>query len=342
MLPRVLLCDEIEYVQDELKEMFQGIAEVIHLVSESRSHFLSSFGPGGPYEGTVAVYRHTESSEVIGTFDAPLIHALADTSRVRWIAHNGSGYDDIDVQACKERGIMVSNTPRGNEDATATATLYLMLSCLRHFSMAERSLRSGTWRKPYNAAQVHDITGRTLGILGLGAIGLRFAHLAHAFPMRIIYFSRRKAESAPDWCEYVSSIEELCKQAYVLSVHIPLNQSTVGMIGEKEIRTLQRGSVLLNTSRGRTVDQEAVIRALEDGHLSSVGLDVYPDEPHVDPRLLTFPRCTLLPHVGGDTAEAWRKMELKALGNLRAFVLGGVGEDIVPELKAGIGNPTTL
>ncbi|KAG2369266.1 D-isomer specific 2-hydroxyacid dehydrogenase [Suillus spraguei] len=338
MLPRVLLCGEVNYVQDELEEMFQGIAEVVHLVSESRSHFLSSFGPGGPYEGTVAMYRHNKSSEFIGKFDAPLIHALADTSMVRWIAHNGSGYDEIDVQACKERGIMVSNTPRANEDATATATLYLMLSCLRHFSMAERSLRSGTWKKPYNATQVHDITGRTLGILGLGGIGLRFAHLAHAFPMRIIYFSRRKAESAPDWCEYVSSIEELCKQADVLSVHIPLNKSTVGMIGEKEIRTLQRGSVLLNTSRGPIVDQEAVIRALEDGHLSSVGLDVYPDEPHVDPRLLTFPRCTLLPHVGGETAEAWRTKELKALGNLKAFVLGGVGEDIVPELRAGIGN----
>ncbi|KAG2347506.1 hypothetical protein BDR05DRAFT_996619, partial [Suillus weaverae] len=135
---------------------------------------------------------------------------------VRWIAQSGGGYDEIDVQACKERGnvrsrsestvanvftpgILVSNTPGANEDTTATATLYLMLSCLRHFSMAERSLRSGTWKTPFNAAQTHDVTGRTLGILGLGGIGLRFAHLAHAFPMRIIYFSRRKAESAPDW-----------------------------------------------------------------------------------------------------------------------------------------------
>ncbi|KAG1781911.1 D-isomer specific 2-hydroxyacid dehydrogenase [Suillus placidus] len=342
MLPRVLLCGEIEHVQDECKKMFHGIAEVIHLVSESRSHFLSSFGPGGPYEGTVALCRRNTSSEVIGKFDAPLIHALADTSMVRWIAQSSGGYDEIDVQACKERGILVSNTPRANEDATATATLYLMLSCLRHFSMAERSLRSGTWKTPFNAAQTHDVTGRTLGILGLGGIGLRFAHLAHAFPMRIIYFSRRKAESAPDWCEYVSSVEELCKQADILSLHVPLNPSTVGMIGEKEIRTLQRGSVLLNTSRGRIVDQEAMIRALEDGHLSSVGLDVYPDEPRVDPRLLTFPRCTLLPHIAGESAKAWRTIELQALGNLRAFVLGGVGEDIVPELRTVIGNSTTL
>lgn len=274
MLPRVLLCGEIEYVQDEVKEIFHGIAEVVHLASDSRSHFLSSFGPGGPYEGTIALYRRNTSSEVIGKFDAPLIHALADTSMVRWIAQSGGGYDEIDVQACKERGIMVSNTPRANEDATATATLYLMLSCLRHFSMAERSLRSGTWKIPYNAAQSRDVTGRTLGILGLGGIGLRFAHLAHAFPMRIIYFSRRKAESAPEWCEYVSSVEELCKQVDILSLHVPLNQSTAGMIGEKEIRTLQRGSILLNTSRGRIMDQEAMIRALEDGHLSSVGLDV--------------------------------------------------------------------
>ncbi|KAG1794356.1 D-isomer specific 2-hydroxyacid dehydrogenase [Suillus plorans] len=342
MLPCVLLCGEIEYVQDEFKEMFHGIAEVVHLVSESRSHFLSSFEPDGPYEGTVALYRRNTSSKVIGKFDAPLIHALADTSKVRWIAQNGSGYDEIDVQACKERGILVSNTPRANEDATATTTLYLMISCLRHFSMAERSLRSGTWKTPCDAAQTHDVTGRTLGILGLGGIGLRFAHLAHAFPMRIVYFSRRKAESVPDWCEYVSSVEELCKQADVLSLHVPLNQSTAGMIGEKEIRTLRRGSVLLNTSRGRIVDQEAMIRALEDGHLSSVGLDVYPDEPRVDPRLLTFPQCTLLPHIGGESAESWRTRELQALGNLKAFVLGGIGEDIVPELKTGIGNSAIL
>ncbi|KAG2055633.1 hypothetical protein BDR06DRAFT_953970 [Suillus hirtellus] len=341
MLPRLLLCGEIECVQDELKEMFHGIAEVIHLVSESRSHFLSSFGPGGPYEGTVALYRLTKSYKVIGKFDAPLIHALADTSKVRWIAQSSSGYDAIDVQACKERGIMVSNTPGANEDATATATLYLMLSCLRHFSMAERSLRSGIWRTHFNPAQTHDVTGRTLGIFGLGRIGLRFAHLAHAFPMRIVYFSRRKAESVPDWCEYVSSLEELCKQADVLSLHVSLSQSTAGMIGEKEIRTLRRGSVLLNTSRGRIVDQEAMIRALEDGHLSSVGLDVYPDEPHVDPRLLTFPRCVLLPHVGGESAESNRTRELQALGNLRAFLSGGVGEDVVPELKTEIGNSTT-
>ncbi|KAG1787194.1 D-isomer specific 2-hydroxyacid dehydrogenase [Suillus plorans] len=275
MFPRILVCDEFE-------EMFRGVAEIVHLVSGPRSHFLSSFGPNGPYEGTVALYRCNASSAVIGKLDAPLTHALADTSKVCWIAQSSSGYDKIDVQACKERGILVSNTPRANEDATATTTLCLMISCLRRFSMAERSLRSGTWKTPCNAAQTDDITGRTLGIFGLGDIGLRFARLVHAFPMRIVCFSRRKAESVPDWCEYVSSLEKLWKQADVLSLRVPFNQSTAGIIGEKEIRTLRRGSVLLNTSRGRTVDQEAMIRALEDGHLSSVGLDVYPDEPRVD------------------------------------------------------------
>ncbi|KAG1903260.1 uncharacterized protein F5891DRAFT_1185402 [Suillus fuscotomentosus] len=154
MLPRVLLCGEIECVQDELKEMFHGIAEVIHLVSESRSHSSPHSGPVGHMKGL----------------------SPSDLSKVRWIAQSSSGYDAIDVQACKDRGIMVSNTPGANEDATATATLYLMLLCLRHFSMAERSLRSGIWRTLFNPAQTHDVTGRTLGIFGLGRIGLRFAH----------------------------------------------------------------------------------------------------------------------------------------------------------------------
>jgi glyoxylate reductase len=110
------------------------------------------------------------------------------------------------------------NTPGANEDATATAALYIMLSCLQHFLMAEHSLCTGTWKTSHNASQTHEVTGRMLGILGLGGIGLRFAHLGHAFLMRIVYSSGRKAEFIPDWCEYVSSTEELCKQADILNL----------------------------------------------------------------------------------------------------------------------------
>ncbi|KAF9228388.1 hypothetical protein BS17DRAFT_335388 [Gyrodon lividus] len=313
--------------------MFESFAEIVQMISPDRSHFLSSFSPGGPYEGTIGIYRRNVSAAAIGDFDESLINALAETTSVRWVAQNGSGYDQIDVQACKAKGIIVSHTPVVNADATAQATLYLMLSCLRHFSMAERSLRAGTWKSVVSVPDTHDSTGRTLGILGLGSIGLRLAHFAHVFPMRVIYHSRRPVATAPPWCEYVESVEILCREADVFSVHVPLNAETIGLIGEKEIRTLKKGSILINTARGRIVDEQAMIRALEDGHLSAVGLDTYPDEPYVNPRLFDFPQCALLPHVGGESAESEKARELRALANLYEFVQSRMGPDVVPELR---------
>ncbi|KIJ65892.1 hypothetical protein HYDPIDRAFT_87735 [Hydnomerulius pinastri MD-312] len=332
MLPRILICGEIKFAQKELKEMFEGLAEVVQLASPDRLHFLASFAPGGPYEGTIGIYRRNISSTTIGKFDESLINALADTTSVRWIAQNGAGYDQIDVEACKAKGILVSNTPCVNADATAHAALYLMLSCLRHFSMAERSLRAGTWNAAISSANTHDSTGRTIGILGLGSIGLRLAHFAHVFPMRVVYHSRHPVITAPSWCEYVASVEALCREADILSIHVPLKAETIGLIGKHEIRTLKRGSILINTARGKIVDEQAMIKALEDGHLSAVGLDTYPDEPNINSRLLDFPQCALLPHVGGESAESEKARELRVLTNLHEFVQGRMGMDVVPEL----------
>jgi len=230
-------------------------------------------------------------------------------------------------------GINVSNTPGAVDEATATTALYLILSTLRHFSKAERSLRAGTWKKSISPRDTHDLTTRTLGILGLGGIGLRLAHLAHAFPMRVLYHSRHRVPGAPEWCEYVESVQGLCARSDVLSLHVPLRKETVHLVGEREIRAMKRGSVVVNTARGKVVDEEAMIRALEDGHLSAVGLDVYPNEPAVNPRLLAFPQNALLPHLGTDTQDSQRRMEVRALTNLRDFLRDGRGKDLVPELR---------
>lgn len=164
-------------------------------------------------------------------------------------------------------GIRVSNTPVAVDEGTATTALYLVLSTLRHFSAAERSLRVGTWKTPITSGATHDLSTRTLGILGLGGIGLHLAHLVHAFPMRVLYHNRQHRTDVPAWCIYVESIEALCKEADVLSVHVPLREDTRGLVGEREIRAMKRGSVLVNTARGGVVDEEAIIRALEDGHV---------------------------------------------------------------------------
>ncbi|KAH7926974.1 hypothetical protein BV22DRAFT_1007899 [Leucogyrophana mollusca] len=334
MLPRILVCGNLRWAHDELHALFDGLAEVIIDDAPNRTDFFGRFHPGGQYEGTVGIYRRNISAARIGVFDADLIAGLPPS--LKWIAHNGAGYDLIDIQACKAKGrscIFVSNTPGAVDEGTATTALFLIISCLRHFSFAERSLRSLTWKTPISAGATHDLTGRTLGILGLGGIGLYLAHLVHAFPMRVIYHSRNRRLDVPEWCEYVGSLEALCEQADVLSVHVPLRAETVGLVGEKAIRAMKRGSILVNTARGKVVDEEAMIRALEDGHLSSVGLAVFPNEPSINPRLFEFPQNALLPHVGTRTQDSERRMEVRALTNLRDFLTSGAGNDLVPEMR---------
>ncbi|KAF8070768.1 D-isomer specific 2-hydroxyacid dehydrogenase [Lyophyllum atratum] len=331
MAPKVLICGRMVWAQDDVQRLLGDITEVVYLDSKNRSEFLAAFQPGGKYSDVVGIYRENGSADIIGVFDKEIINGLS--SSVKWIAHNGAGYDPVDVHACIAKGIYLSNTPGAVDDATATTALYLLISTLRQYSIAERSLRELKWKPSGLSTKTHDITGRTLAILGLGGIGLRFAELVHAFPMRIIYHSRRKVEDAPSYCEYFEDVEEMLAQADVLSLHVPLRAETVGLVGEKWIRALKPGAIIINTARGKVIDEEAMIRALEDGHLSSVGLDVFPNEPEVNPRLLEFPNITLLPHMGTENQDSQRKMEVRALQNLRDYFTTGMGKDLVIEFK---------
>ncbi|EED83863.1 predicted protein [Postia placenta Mad-698-R] len=333
-MPRVMICGDLVWAHKESEELFSGLADVVRMDSADRADFLAGLKPGGKYEGIVGFYRHNVSSAQIGLFDREIIDGLA-AAGVKWIAHNGAGYDQIDVLYCKEKGIFVSNTPGAVDDATATTALFLLVSALRCFSKAERSVRVGQWKNAHVAGEAHDLTGRTLAILGMGGIGLRLAHLVHAFPMRVIYHNRRKVPHAPEWCEYYGSdrLDEFLASAEVLSVHVPLNDQTTGLVDEKMIRKLPKGAVIVNTARGKVIDEAAMIRALEDGHLGAIGLDVFPDEPQVNPRLFEFPNAALLPHMGTETCDSQKKMEIRALTNLRDFLTKGKGDDLIPEFQ---------
>lgn len=165
--------------------------------------------------------------------------------------------------------IKVSNTPGAVDDATATTALYLILSTLRQFSKAERNLRKGAWNSGLNPGRAFDLTGKTLAILGMGGVGTRIAELAHAFPMRVIYHNRRLAEGAPEWTEYYpkEKLAEFLREADVLAVSVPLKQETEGLVGEAMIRGLKKGAIVINIARGKVVDEDAMIRALEDAHV---------------------------------------------------------------------------
>ncbi|KIY68070.1 hypothetical protein CYLTODRAFT_490065 [Cylindrobasidium torrendii FP15055 ss-10] len=238
----------------------------------------------------------------------------------------------LDVYLNIRPDIKLSNTPGAVDDATATTALYLIISALRQFSIGERSLRRGTW-KPAVSESAFDLTGKTLGILGLGGIGLRIAELAHAFPMRVVYYNRKPNPNAPEYCEYVGDVKKMLGQADVVSVSVPLNAQTRGLVGEDYIRAMKKGACLVNTARGAVVDEEAMIKALEDGHLGSIGLDVFPDEPNVNPRLLEFTNATLLPHMGTHNQDTSRAMEVRTMQNIVDYLKTGSGKDIIPEMQ---------
>ena len=166
-------------------------------------------------------------------------------------------------------GIKVSNTPGAVNDATATTALYLTISTLRQFSKAERTLRKGAWNSGLNSGRAFDATGKTLAILGMGGIGTRIAELARAFPMRVIYHNRKPAEGAPPWAEYYPKerLAEFLKEADVLAISVPLRKETEGLVGEEMIRGLKKGAIIVNTARGKVIDEDAMVKALEDGHV---------------------------------------------------------------------------
>ena len=285
-------------------------------------------------------------------------------SKCKWIAHKGAGYDAFDTAAMVKRGectirgarrrrsagISLSNTPGAVDEATATTAVYLLIACMRRFTLSESVLREGGFAPiPEVESQAHDLEGRTIGILGMGSIGLRFAQMIRPFNMKMIYHNRNPNKLAPDWVEYVPDYHTFLKQTDVLSVHIPLSKATIGFVGEKEIRMMQKGSIIVNTARGKVIDEEAMIKALEDGHVSraggrfghdthsqlaTVGLDVFASEPLPDKRLVAMKNTTLLPHVGTENQDARRKMEVKALSNIRDFLTKGVGQNLVVECQS--------
>lgn len=227
--------------------------------------------------------------------------------KLRIIANYGAGYDSVDVRAAAECGIPVTNLPDTVTDSTAELAIGLMLAVSR--KIGESTLRARL-EAPENLFGMgrnmgRSLRGQTLGILGCGRIGTRMAELASALGMRVIGYRRHGAVLPP-----VARVElpELLTRADVLSLHCPLTPDTRGLVNHALLSRMKPGAILINTARGAIVDSEALADALESGHLSGAGLDVYPDEPHMPPRLVALPQVVLTPHIGTNTQEVRRQM----------------------------------
>lgn len=252
--------------------------------------------------------------------------ALLDAAgpKLRVVANFAVGYDNVDLDACRRRGIAVTNTPDVLTNATAELALALSLAAARRMSEAEADLRARRWRGWDPGAYLGlELSGATFGIVGLGRIGSRYGELVKGFAGELLYTSptrKREAEVklGADWVPF----EEIVRRADVLSLHLPATEQTAGLIGHAELSAMKPHAVLVNTSRGPLVDSAALARALHDGELGAAGLDVYEHEPEVPQALLDAPRCVLLPHIGSATERSRDGMARLVAENVLA-VLGG-------------------
>lgn len=236
---------------------------------------------------------------------------IAAGRRLVVIGRAGVGVDNVDVEAATRAGVTVVNAPTGNTIAAAEHTMALLLAVARHVAEADASMRRGEWRRRELVGI--ELRGRTLGIVGLGRIGLAVATRARAFEMRLVgsdpYVSLAVADE--HGIELVD-LDELIARSDAITLHVPLTEQTRGLIGAPELARMKPDAIVLNVARGGLVDEEALARALKDGRLGGAGIDVYEDEPPRSSPLLDAPRTVLTPHLGASTAEAQSLVAVEA------------------------------
>ncbi len=243
---------------------------------------------------------------------------------LRIIANVAVGYNNIDVVAAELRRVVVTNTPDVLTEATADLTWALILACARRVLAGVDLVKSGQWTG-WHPTQLlgMELAGRTLGLLGAGRIGQAVGRRGRAFGMRILYAARtRKPEFEADTGAQRVELGPLVRDSDVLSLHVPAVPELKGVINTENLARMKAGAILVNTSRGDLVREEALALALEEGRLGGAGLDVYSDEPQILPRLLAAPRTVLLPHIGSATLETRRAMVRLALANVHAVLAG--------------------
>ncbi|KAK7513357.1 uncharacterized protein IWZ02DRAFT_461078 [Phyllosticta citriasiana] len=326
---QALLIGDLVHARREWEEL-NSLVGLLEFPEGTRDDFLSNLR-AGKYDNVVAIYRSNDSTKFTGPFDAELIQALPNS--LKYICHNGAGYDNIDVGACSSKGISVANTPVAVNDATADIAIFLLLGALRRVTIPFTAVRQGQWRG--SSFRIgHDPRQKTLGILGMGGIGRAVGVRAAAFGMKIQYHNRSRLspelEAAGGNATYVS-FEELVRTSDVISVNLSLTPATRHILGPKEFSSMKDGVVIVNTARGPVIDEAALVEALDNGKVYSAGLDVFEEEPKIHPGLMKNENVVLLPHIGTATIETQRDMELLVLENLKLAVEEGKLKTQVPE-----------
>jgi len=247
---------------------------------------------------------------------------------LRLVANFGVGYDRIDLAACAARGISVTNTPGVLDAATADLTMALLLAARRRVVEGDDLVRAGRWKTTWSVGPFlgSEVTGATLGIVGLGRIGSAVARRARGFEMRVLYTRRRRV--ATDLGEH-RELDELLAEADAVSLHTPLTPETENLIDARRLALLRDGATLVNTARGALVDEEALVAELVSGRINA-GLDVFVHEPHVPDALRALPNVVLTPHIASATIETRSAMTRIVVDNVLAAERGEPLPNLVP------------
>lgn len=250
---------------------------------------------------------------------------------VKAIANFSVGVDHVDLEAAKSRGIIVTNTPDVLSDATAEIALLLMLGAARRAAEGDRLIRARQWRQWSPAFMVGtQITGKTLGIIGMGRVGQVTARRARGFEMDIHYHNRRRVPAEIEQgAVYHERLETLLAACDVLSLHCPATPATRGLLDAERIRLLRPGVIVVNSARGALIDDQALQEALRSGQVAAAGLDVFNGEPDIHPGYRELDNTFLLPHIGSATRETRDAMGFRALDNLDAIFAGREPRDRV-------------
>ncbi len=276
-----------------------------------------------------------EADIVLCTLTDPLSRAVflgAAPALARLLANFGVGFNHIDLAAARELGIAVTNTPGVLTEDTADHTMLMLLAAARRMSEGERELREGRWTgwRPTHLLGTR-VTGKVLGIVGFGRIGQAVSLRASAgFGMKVLYHSRRPATADVErrtGAAAVGSLDELLERADFVTLHCPATPDTRHLIGEAQLRRMQRHAILVNTARGDVVDEQALVSSLRAGLLAAAALDVFEHEPAIHPELLALPNVVLVPHLGSATVESRVAMGRRALANIDAFLSGSTLPD---------------
>jgi glyoxylate reductase len=256
--------------------------------------------------------------------DAEVIAAGAP--RLKVVANVAVGYDNIDVAAATAAGVTVCNTPGVLDETTADLAFLLILAASRLASTAETDLRTGAWQGwGINQYLGRDVHGATLGVIGYGRIGQAVARRAAGFGMNVLHHTRHDS-GVPGW---IADMDALLAESDVVSLHVPLGDTTRHLIDARRLALMKPTAVLVNTARGPVVDEEALAVALEDSAIFAAGLDVYEREPEVHPRLLSAPRTVLLPHIGSASDATRTRMAQLACEGVVTVLAGGRPPNLV-------------